>query len=163
MRKTQELSLNMIVVGALALLVLLIIGGVLIFGGGDMLSGLTSLGPSQGEVDTTAFTSTCRSKCNTLNLQVTETQYRGITSYTTNATLINQIKAFCCSSADLDGSGLISSNELCSSAYTQCRLGSLSTATFCQKVISSGGTTSTVYKYTEVGTSTTYPQCSANI
>lgn len=130
MKKAQELSLNMIVVGALALLVLLLIGGVLMFGGGDILQGLSGMGASQEEVSLTSFRSTCASKCRIMNQLVSS--YDSI-----NAQNLNQVKNFCCESYDLDSSGLIELQgsmgpEICSAAYTECRLSGRTPANFCQ-------------------------------
>ncbi len=98
-RKAQELSLNLIVVGALALLVLLIVGGILIFGGGDLLSGFTSIGASDEEVRITSFLSSCQSRCNTLNLMIDYDDLGGPTDPKDN--FINQLSSYCCESSDL--------------------------------------------------------------
>ncbi|MBN1923312.1 MAG: hypothetical protein JW791_00955 [Nanoarchaeota archaeon] len=130
MRKAQELSLNLIVVGALALLVLLIVGGILIFGGGDLLSGFTSIGASDEEVRITSFLSSCQSRCNTLNLML---DYDDVEADPAQYT--NQLKSFCCESSDLDESGSIEENglfgpELCSLAY-DCLLDGQSPSIYC--------------------------------
>jgi hypothetical protein len=154
MAKAQELSLNMIVVGSLALLVLLIIGGVMIFGGSDLMSGLTGMGPSSEEVSQTTFLSQCRSKCNSLNLELQsvtnwydQLQSTFVWYYTTPSTLMQSIKDFCCYSTDLNGNGQLemtgsSGPEYCSKAYAQsCTIDGLSPAVFCKKAYSgqSGG------------------------
>jgi hypothetical protein len=131
MRKAQELSLNLIVVGALALLVLLIIGGIIIFGGGDLLSGLTSIGASDEEVRITQFLSTCQSRCNTLNLLVdySDLQAGDEDDY------LDQLKSYCCEATDLDLSGTYDVSgefgpEICSLAF-DCSLDGRLPADYC--------------------------------
>ncbi len=128
MRKAQEISLNLIVVGALALLVLLIVGGILIFGGGNLFSGLQSMGPDSEQVSVTSFLSKCQSKCNTLQLSI-----RDLNSLTQNQR--NLVKAYCCEHADLDGDGKYESfgdngPEFCADAY-DCKIGGTSLSSYC--------------------------------
>jgi hypothetical protein len=169
MSKAQELSLNMIVVGSLALLVLLIIGGVMIFGGSDLMSGLTGMGPSTEEISQTTFLSQCRSKCNSLNLELQSypNWYNNFTMSNVAVQVGNSwllpvnpinilrfIKTFCCHSADLNGNGLIeatgsSGPEICSKAYAQsCTIDGVSPAVFCKKVLSYNTAYYTVYDFT---------------
>ncbi|MFA5333754.1 MAG: hypothetical protein WC376_04635 [Candidatus Nanoarchaeia archaeon] len=131
MKKSQELSLNMIVIGALALLVLLIIGGVIIFSGGDILGSLQGMGASQDEVAVTTFKSTCASKCRILQ------QLAPPMSGTIDEDQMNQIKAFCCENYDLNSSGSIDAStalgpEYCALAYTECRISGRNPLTFCK-------------------------------
>lgn len=142
MRKAQELSLNLIVVGALALLVLLIVGGVLIFGGGDLIAGIGQIGPGDEEVDITAFQSSCQSKCNTLNLLYDENDLERyeLTAMTNLDSKYNSIKNFCCESADLDGNGAIEDNgdlgpETCALAYSSCRIGNYGVNDICDSLL----------------------------
>ncbi|MBN1923665.1 MAG: hypothetical protein JW791_02805 [Nanoarchaeota archaeon] len=98
--KSQELSLNLIVIGSLALLVLLIVGGILIFGGGDLLSGFTSIGASEQEVTQISFINHCRSLCNTLNLRMDWEQLEDSPEL-----FWKEVKDYCCEHSDLDKSG----------------------------------------------------------
>lgn len=138
MRKAQELSLNLIVVGALALLVLLIIGGVMVFGGGDLINNLLGITPAQEDVDITAFLATCQQKCNTLNLLVDDNDIPTGPSWSTSDPNYNSVKTFCCEASDLDGDGTFEmtggdyGSEFCGQAY-DCRIGSYSGSSFCDK------------------------------
>lgn len=137
MRKAQELSLNLIVVGALALLVLLIIGGVMVFGGGDLMEGLTSLMPGREDVSATSFLSSCQQKCGTLNLVVDEDDVPAGAAISSSDPNYNAFKNYCCEAADLDGDGTIESNgdlgaEICALAYDDCTIGMYSGSSFCK-------------------------------
>jgi len=140
MKKSQELSLNLIVVGALALLVFLIVGGILIFSGGDILGALQGMGASQQEVAITTFRSSCASKCRVLQ------QLAPSVSGVINQDQMLQIKTFCCENYDLNSNGLIELSteigpEFCSLAYADCKLSGRSSVQLCKgkytKVISS--------------------------
>ncbi|MFA5333717.1 MAG: hypothetical protein WC376_04450 [Candidatus Nanoarchaeia archaeon] len=131
MKKSQELSLNMIVIGALALLVFLIIGGVLIFSGGDILGSLQGMGASQDEVAVTTFKSTCASKCRILQ------QLAPPTSGTIDENQMNQIKAYCCENYDLNSNSNIEDSttlgpEYCAKAYTECKISGKTPSQFCK-------------------------------
>lgn len=143
MRKAQELSLNLVVVGALALLVLVLIGGVMVFGGGDLIEGLTSIGASDEEVRVTSFTSTCQSKCNILNNLLDSDDLSGSgTGSFSDQTVETQVKAFCCESNDLDGDGSIEESgdlgsEYCAEFY-DCSVDGVTAETFCYKWTATG-------------------------
>jgi len=131
MKKSQELSLNMIVVGALALLVLLLIGGVLMFSGGDIMGSIEGMGASQEEISVTTFRTTCASKCRILS------QLSPSVSGTITADEMNQIKAFCCENFDLNSNGVIEASstlgpEYCSKAYDDCMLKGRNPSQFCK-------------------------------
>ena len=131
MKKSQELSLNMIVIGALALLVFLIIGGVVIFSGGDILGSLQGMGASQEEVSVTTFKSTCASKCRILQ------QLAPPVSGIIDENQMNQIKAFCCENYDLNSNGIIEvsttlGQEYCALAYAECKISGRAPSTFCK-------------------------------
>lgn len=131
MKKSQELSLNMIVIGALALLVFLIIGGVLIFSGGDILGSLQGMGASQEEVAVTTFKSTCASKCRILQ------QLAPPMSGVIDENQMNQIKAYCCENYDLNSNGIIETSttlgpEYCALAYADCRISGRNPSIFCK-------------------------------
>ena len=140
MRRAQELSLNLIVVGALALLVLLIIGGVMIFGGGELMGGLTSVGASEQEIAITSLQSACTSKCNILNSLV-----NGKTDLGLETTL--QVKGYlwdyCCESYDLDADGVISEAgsygpEYCALFYN-CNIDGVYPSSYCTVVGGAAG------------------------
>lgn len=153
MRKTQELSLNLIVVGSLALLVLLIIGGILIFGGGDLLSGLTNIGASDEEVRITSFLSTCQSRCNTLNLVMDASDLNdGI-----SVNEASQLRSFCCEASDLDQSGEYDNNggfggEICALAYDQCTIDGIIPNSFCKLTTAGPDDDVSAFDYTTVTT-----------
>ncbi|MDD2679028.1 MAG: hypothetical protein PHS81_04055 [Candidatus Nanoarchaeia archaeon] len=133
MKKSQELSLNLIVVGALALLVFLIVGGILIFSGGDILGSLEGMGASQEEVSITTFRSGCSSKCRVLQ------QLSPSVSGTINQDEMLQIKAFCCENYDLNSNGVIELStslgpEVCSLAYPDCRVSGRLSLQLCKGV-----------------------------
>jgi hypothetical protein len=108
MRKAQELSMNLIVIGALSLTVLLIVGGILIFGPWDVLGSFTSSSDSSQQLLITK----CNSKCN--NLKYLATDVDNLAS--------SDLKGFCCESLDINKDGQIQDNEICANAYKRCSL-----------------------------------------
>lgn len=107
MKKAQELSMNLIVVGALALTVLLIVGGMVIFGPWDMLGSFTSSDDSSQQLLMTK----CSSKCT--NLKYYASDPADLTD--------DELKTYCCEYVDLNGDQLVDVNELCADAYN-CKL-----------------------------------------
>jgi hypothetical protein len=131
MKKSQELSLNMIVIGALALLVLLIVGVVVVVYGGDIIESIQGIGASPEEVAITTFRSTCASKCRILS--GLEPPVSGVI----DENQMNQIKSFCCSNYDLNSNGEIESSttlgpEYCALAYAECRVSGRNPGQFCK-------------------------------
>jgi hypothetical protein len=156
----------MIVVGSLALLVLLIIGGVMIFGGSDLMSGLTGMGPSTEEVSQTTFLSQCRSKCNSLNLELQSytNWYANLvqnpsTGAPSPSNIAQAIKNFCCYSTDLNSNGQIETSgssgpEICAKAYAQsCTIDGMTPMLFCKKQVANGVW---IYDYTGSSSNTIY-------
>lgn len=130
MKKSQELPLNFIVLGAMALLVFLIVGGVVIFYGDDISAIFGNIGVSDDEVALTTFQSSCSSKCRVLNQIVSSI------SSPISETQMESIKAFCCESYDLDSDGYYETSsalgpEICSLAYTDCKISGKSPSSFC--------------------------------
>jgi len=124
MRKAQELSLNLVVVGVLALLVLVIVGGVMIFGGGDLFNSLSGMAPTDSATLTT-FLTDCQQKCQTINLM------KGSGDLTAT-----QAQIFCCADDDMDDDGEVTINgelgpEICALAYSDCEVDGENPASFC--------------------------------
>jgi len=135
MRQAQELSLNLIVIGALALLVLLIVGGVLIFGGGDFINSIMGLGPSDEQVLVTSFGSACQTRCSILKTQVDSND---LTATSPSSQTISFLKSYCCEASDLNQNGIYEASgslgaEICGSFY-DCKVGTLSSLLFCRTV-----------------------------
>ncbi len=158
MRKTQGLPLNLIVIGALALLVLMILGGVLIMGGGSMMEGLTGAAPSEEEVALQSLLTDCQSKCRTAKMMVDD-----IPPTTVSEAI--RLQDFCCHGSDIDGNGEIDYNsETCAAVYTDCRIGGLAPSGacasgttpswYCRDTISSFSST-TAYDFTTSGSTGT--------
>jgi hypothetical protein len=142
MRKAQELSLNLIVVGALALLVLLIIGGVMVFGGGDLINQLLGIAPEEEDVAITSFRSTCTTKCQTLNYVLDDNDIPTAALWSTSDPNYNAVKNYCCESYDLDSDGRFETNgdlgpEICSLMF-ECRVGGQVSSSFCKQFTTIG-------------------------
>jgi hypothetical protein len=127
-KKSQELSINMIVVGVLALLVMVIVI-VLIFYGGEIMGSFGGFGVQEEELAVTTFKNTCTGKCRTLQ------SFNIPSGKTLTQDQMTQVKGFCCESYDLNANTYIDLStelgpEICSLAYPNC--GSRSSAVLCQ-------------------------------
>ena len=116
MKKAQGLPLNLIVIGALALLVLMILGGVLIMGGGSMMQGLTGMAPEEEEVAIQSLLNTCQSRCRSADLLINSLP-------PANKAQLPRLYDFCCYGSEINSDGTVElGTESCAALYTDCRI-----------------------------------------
>ncbi|MBN1923905.1 MAG: hypothetical protein JW791_04050 [Nanoarchaeota archaeon] len=125
--------LNMIIIGALVLIVFIILGTLIVtrsLGINDLLLGIK---PQAEAVSYTSVISECYSRCRTME-NIVEFDYRSMTQED-----MEKIPNFCCEGGDTNGDGVIGDEEICATLYQDCIISDYTPKVFCKGVVNIEG------------------------